>query len=293
MIKKIKIISALMRPHQYIKNGFVFIGVLFGHYWGTHSILSAFLIFIAFCCISSSVYIFNDIIDIDNDKNHPKKCMRPLPAGLISIPLAYGVMVLLMSLAFCTAYFINRNVMILISCYFLLNLCYTIWIKNIVILDIFTISMGFMCRILAGTLGLNIEPSQWLLLCGFTITLFLGFSKRFSEIKIIENTSQEIGTTRTVLVHYNATSLERFMTISAACTIMSYACYTVSVQTLMVHKQAHLVYSVPIVIYGIFRYLHLIYAQQKGGDTSRDIVTDKHMLLTLIAWLGMIIWLLK
>jgi 4-hydroxybenzoate polyprenyltransferase len=293
MLEKMKLIAKLMRPHQYIKNGFVFIGIVFGHHWDIHSILMAFLVFVAFCCISSSVYIFNDIIDMDIDKNHPKKSMRPLPAGLISVPCAYSIMLVLMSVAFGVSVFVNNTISFLIFCYFLLNLAYSVWLKNIVILDIFMISSGFMCRILAGTLGLNIDPSQWLLLCGFTITLFLGFSKRFSEIKVLENIHQEMGTTRAVLIHYNFTSLERFMTISAACTIMSYACYTVSIQTLAIHKQANLVYSVPIVIYGIFRYLHLVYAQNKGSDTSKDIFTDKHMFMTLVLWLGTIVWLLK
>jgi 4-hydroxybenzoate polyprenyltransferase len=292
MLEKIKIISKLMRPHHYIKNSFVFTGITFAHQWNIDSLISALLVFVAFCFIASSVYIFNDIIDIEKDKNHPEKFNRPLPRNQISIFHAYLIMAILMFISFFITYFINNTVSFLIFGYVFLNLFYSLWLKNIVILDIFIISMGFMCRILAGTLGLHIEPSQWLLLCGFTITLFLGFSKRFSEIKTLETSQKEHGITRLVLVDYNAELLEKFMTIAATCTIMAYALYTVSSETLRIHGNVNLIYSLPIVIYGVFRYLYLIYTQQKGSDTSKDILTDKHMLITIIAWLITIIWLL-
>ena len=292
MLEKVNVVCKLMRPHQYIKNSFVFTGVIFAHQWAMDSLVRAFLVFVAFCFISSSVYIFNDIMDINHDKNHPKKFNRPLPSNQISVFFAYIAMIILIVVAFLFSFFVNNTVLFLILCYFILNFFYSVWLKNIVILDIFIISMGFMCRILAGTLGLDIEPSQWLLLCGFAITLFLGFAKRFSEIRTIEASQKELGITRLVLVDYDATSLERFMTISASCTIMSYALYTVSSETLLIHGNVKLIYSLPIVIYGVFRYLYLIYAYQKGHDTSSDILTDKHMLITIMVWLITIIWLL-
>lgn len=292
MLKKINTIFQLMRPHHYIKNSFVFIGVIFSHQWHYHHLMNALYVFCVFCLISSSVYILNDIVDIEKDKQHPKKCQRPLPSGKISIRYACGVLAVLMLGAFIGALCISLKVLLFVLSYFLLNVFYSLWLKNIVILDIFTISMGFMCRILAGTLGLGIMPSQWLLLCGFMITLFLGFSKRFSEMNSLEQSTHTIGTTRIVLKDYSIAVLERFMTICATCTIMCYGLYTVAPETLAIHGNVNMIYSLPIVVYGVLRYLYLVCVCQQGGDTSRDIVTDKHMYVTLIIWLSVIIGLL-
>lgn len=288
----LKTIFQLMRPHQYIKNSFVFVGVIFSHQWALHNFISAFSVFAVFCLIASSIYIINDIVDIDNDRQHPKKCKRPLPSGKLSISCAYSVLGVLLVGALIGAWSISSYVFLFVLSYFLLNILYCLWLKNIVIIDIFTISMGFMCRIFAGTLGLGILPSQWLLLCGFMITLFLGFSKRFSELTALQATPQTIGTTRTVLRDYSIPLLERFMTICATCTIMCYGLYTVAPETLAIHGDVNLIYSLPIVAYGILRYLYLVCMCHQGGDTSRDIVTDKHMLVTMMMWLSVIIGLL-
>ncbi|MFT6072038.1 MAG: 4-hydroxybenzoate polyprenyltransferase [Alphaproteobacteria bacterium] len=279
----------LMRPHQYIKNTFVFAGVVFAHQWTWHILCHASYIFIAFCCISSSVYILNDIIDIENDRHHPKKSKRPLPSGRIGIKSAFIALLILLSIAVSFAYYISLNAVIFVGLYFVLNIFYSLHLKNIVILDVVTISIGFMFRILAGTYGLHIMPSQWILLCGLMVTLFLGFSKRFCEISALENTPQKIGTTRPVLADYTAALLERFMVICATCTIMCYGLYTTASETLKTHNTDNLIYSLPIVTYGILRYLYLVYTQKKGGDTSLDILTDRHMYITIIAWLCVII----
>ncbi len=287
------IIFQLIRPHHYIKNSFVFAGIIFGHQWALFDIIRAFYIFIAFCFVASSVYIFNDIIDIDHDKNHPKKMYRPLPSGKISIKNAYITLITFLLSSLITAYSVSYEALYFVFGYFILNIFYSLSFKNIVILDVFTISVGFMLRIMAGTIGLNIEPSLWLLLCGFMITLFLGFSKRFSEIKTLKKSTQKIGTTRFVLKQYNLNILKQFMTICATCTIICYGLYTVAPETIAIHGSVQLIYSLPLVAYGVLRYLLLVYLHNHGHDASKEIFADKHIYITMIAWLSLILWLLS
>jgi len=154
-------------------------------------------------------------------------------------------------------------------------------LKHVVILDVFSIASGFMLRILAGTIGIGIEPSEWLLLCGLMITLFLGFAKRRSELYLLPRTQN----TRQVLDDYSPALLDNFIAISAGATILGYGLYTVSEQAIRAHGHTDLIYTLPFVIYGIFRYLYLLHHQGQGGDPSRDLLTDSHLLVTLAGWL--------
>jgi len=287
-----KDILKLLRPHQYIKNGFVFLGVLFGHHWSIDALSEALMAFVAFCLIASSVYILNDIMDIDADKNHPTKCNRPLPSGKVSVPLAKTLLALLVISSFILSYTVSLWALIFISLYFVMNIFYSWKLKHVVILDVFIISAGFMLRILTGTVGLGIDPTAWLLLCGLMVTLFLGFSKRRAELLTIQNMDPNSGMTRKVLDDYSPIMLEQYIGITAACTIMSFGLYTVSPQTIELHGSDNLIYTLPFVVYGIFRYLYLLHSQKKGNDTAKDLVTDKHMLITVVLWIIATIWVL-
>jgi 4-hydroxybenzoate polyprenyltransferase len=182
-MNKMSELLRLMRPHQWVKNTFVFTGLLFGHAWhDTHLVVQVVIAFIAFCLVSSAIYTFNDIIDLEQDRNHPKKRSRPLATGSVSISAAFALAVILGLLGFVLAYAVSPTVFIILCGYALMNIAYSLWLKHVVILDVFIIATGFMLRILAGTLGVGIPPSQWLLLCGLMVTLFLGFTKRRAEI---------------------------------------------------------------------------------------------------------------
>ena len=163
-----------------------------------------------------------------------------------------------------------------------MNLAYSLELKHVVILDVFIIATGFMLRILAGTLGLGIPPSQWLLLCGLMVTLFLGFSKRRAEINALSDGKSEH---RKVLDEYSSLLLDKMIVITAAGLIMSYSLYTMSPETIRIHRTENLIYTVPLVIYGVFRYIYLLHYQQSGGDPSRDLVRDPHMLIVMLCWL--------
>ena len=179
--------------------------------------------------------------------------------------------------------------------YLMINVGYCLQWKHIPLVDVFLISGGFMLRILAGTVGFNIFPSSWLLLCGFMLTLFLGFSKRQAELLVVGK-RKSLGPVRTrqVLDQYSPEMIEQFTAISAACVIISYSLYTVSPETVNLHHTTALIYTVPFVIYGIFRYLFLLQGGKGGNDTARDLVCDRHLLVTGTLWIvvtgGIIFW---
>lgn len=284
----------LVRPHQYLKNGFVLLGPLFAHRWDLITLSQAMLAFLAFCCMASAVYVLNDILDIEADRAHPVKCFRPLPSGAMSQGAAKQLLVGLVVASVVLSLLASSRVTLFVLAYFVINIFYSWHLKHVVILDVFLISSGFMLRILAGTVGLSIAPSAWLLLCGLMVTLFLGFAKRRAELLMLEATEgANNGLTRRVLDDYRPEMLEQFIAVTAACTILSYGLYTVSPQTVAIHGSDELIYTLPFVVYGIFRYLFLLHRRAKGNDTAKDLVQDRHLLMTVIAWIVAIVWVLK
>lgn len=281
-IHKMLDLIRLMRPHQWVKNSFVLTGLLFGHAWHDPILVKqAIIAFFAFCIVSSTVYVINDIVDIEQDKNHPTKRKRPLPSGKLKISTAAIFAVLLGAIGFTLASYASTTVVIILMIYGIMNLAYSLKLKHIVILDVFIIAAGFMLRILAGTLGLGIPPSQWLLLCGLMVTLFLGFSKRRAEIIAL---SDDKSAHRKVLEQYSPVLLDNMIMVTAAGLIMSYSLYTMNPDTIRIHNTENLIYTVPFVIYGVFRYIYLLHHQSSGGDPSRDLVRDPHMLTVLLGW---------
>lgn len=280
----------LMRPYQWVKNAFVFTGLLFGHAWHDHNLVTRVgIAFAAFCLVSSAIYTFNDIVDLEQDKQHPKKSKRPLASGRVSISAAVILAILLAVLGLVLAYAASSKVLIILLLYALMNIAYSLRFKHVVILDVFIIATGFMLRILAGTLGVGIPPSQWLLLCGLMVTLFLGFTKRRAEIIAL---TDDKTAHRRVLEHYSPVLLDKMIGITAAGLIMSYSLYTMNPDTIRIHGTANLIYTVPFVMYGVFRYIYLLHHQSRGGDPSHDLVRDPHLLIVVGAWLAATILLI-
>ena len=281
---------ALLRPHQWVKNLFVFAGLLFGHAWMDQGKLSqAIWAFIAFSLLASAVYVLNDLADREQDRQHPKKKFRPLAAGTLSVPVAIGLGVACLLAGGIIAATLTGSAPWVFFVYLGLNVAYTFWLKHVVILDVFIICAGFMLRLLAGTVGIGIAPSQWLLLCGLLLTLFLGFAKRRSELNAMDGKK---GSHRRVLAHYSAPLLDQFIAITAAGTIVAYALYTVSAETLSLHGTRSLIYTVPFVLYGMFRYLWRLHAGAGGGDAAHDLLSDAHLLGACAGWLALVVWLI-
>lgn len=290
-MEKLLDLLRLMRPHQWVKNTFVFIGLLFGHVWQDYDLVArVMLAFVSFCLMSSAIYIINDMVDAEQDRHHPKKCRRPLASGRVSMPVAALLAGLLGALALAVASAVSGIVTAILIAYALMNVAYSLRLKHVVILDIFIIATGFMLRILVGTLGVGIPPSQWLLLCGLMVTLFLGFTKRRAEIIALAEDSKAAH--RKVLEHYSPVLLDKMIGVTAAGLIMSYSLYTMNPDTIRLHGTANLIYTVPFVMYGVFRYIYLLHHQHGGGDTSHDLVRDVHLIGVVVAWLAATLWLI-
>ena len=304
---------AVARPAQWIKNGFVLVGLLFGHAWRDPLMLQeAIACFLGFCLVSSAVYVFNDVMDRRADRAHPLKRGRPLASGVITVrsALAYAAVLAVAGLALSSMASLTAVALVLV--YLGLNLGYSLGLKHVVVLDVIVIATGFMLRILVGTLGLGIEPSRWLLLCGFTLTLFLGFAKRRSELSAMQSALQipaviaspASGTTpgrgahagvppRRVLATYSLLWLDRIIGLCAAGTVAAYALYTLDERTIALHGTNRLLATVPVVVYGIGRYLWTLYRQGRGEDPAMQLWRDPHLLGSFICWLGLTWWFIS
>jgi HAD superfamily hydrolase (TIGR01490 family) len=281
----------LMRPHQWAKNAFVFVGVLFGHAWSIPELLlAAVLAAGAFSMVSSAIYILNDYADRERDRLHPTKRMRPLASGRVTPAKALVLSGALALLGGALALKAGVLVLLIVAGYAALNVLYSFGLKNQVILDVFIIAAGFLLRILAGTAGIGIEPSKWLLVCSLFLTLFLGFTKRRSEL---QDGGQQHVIHRKALLHYSPALLDNMMAITATAAIMSYSLYTMSAETAAMHGTENLIYTIPFVAYGMFRYLFLLHAKHAGTDTSRDIVRDPQLVVTVLGWAGATVWLIS
>ena len=281
----------LLRPYQWVKNGFVFAGFLFVEGWHDPAMtLRVVAAAGAFSWVASSVYILNDLGDRERDRRHLQKRLRPLAAGTISPAEALSLMGVTLVGGLALGYWVSPGTFLLLSIYLILNALYTKWLKRVVILDVFVLASGFFLRILVGTLGVGIPPSKWLLLCGIMLALFLGFGKRQAELMEMRSTGQ-VG--REVLGQYSDKILESMLTTTSGAVLVTYALYTVDDATVIQHHTEALIYTVPIVAYGLFRYLYLLHHHEMGQDSSRELFTDGHLVGTLLVWLAAVLLILS
>lgn len=237
--------------------------------------------------------MFNDVADVEADRLHPTKCHRPIAGGAVSLTTAWGIAAALFLLALGLSISVGLVAVSIIVLYLLINAAYSWRLKHVVILDVFLVSAGFMLRILIGTVGVGIAPSQWLLLTGLMLTLFLGFAKRRAELLMLENAGKtDRASVRRVLDDYSPVVLDQLTGITAACTILSYGLYTVSADTVRTHGSYALFYTLPFVIYGMFRYVYLLHHHARGGDTAKDLMTDPHLIVTGLGWIAISLWVL-
>ena len=281
---------AALRPAQWTKNAFVLVGTLFGHRWTTTDIQYAAVAFAAFCLASSAVYLYNDWIDRDADRLHPTKRLRPIAAGRLHGAQIAVLGLLVAAAAYASAAALGPAMVFLVSAYFGLNIAYTLWLKHVVIADVFAIAGGFQLRLFAGTLGLGIPPSHWLLLCGFALTLLLALGKRRGELSAAGAESN----TRNVLNDYSLPLIDQLLGICATLTLAGYGLYTISPDTAAVHGAADLPLTIPIVTYGVFRYLYVLRGEDNGdGDPSRLLFADRHLLGAAILWLAAVVLIMR
>jgi len=274
----------LVRVPQWIKNFFVFVPLLFSrHIFDKDFFLHSFIAFIMFCLVSSIVYIFNDIVDIEADRAHPVKKNRPLPSGKISLRNAIIALIGFFALVGFFLPAMNNHFRIFLISYFLLNVFYTFIFKHMVLLDIFSIALGFMLRVLAGASVINVEVSSWLILTTMFISLFLGIMKRRSELVLVNDVP--VKSTRKVLSSYSLNYIDQMSTIAAAGVIICYALYTVSERTVKIFQSEYMIYTTPFVVFGIFRYMYLVYMSNKGENTVEIMMTDVPMITNVILYI--------
>ena len=282
MVSKLKHVVVSMRPGQWSKNLFIFAGLIFsGNLFHPEVLIRVGSGFILFSLVASSIYIFNDVMDVEYDRAHPEKKSRPVAAGLLSVPAAHAGAIVFAAAGLIGALTLDRVFFAILLSYLIINFAYTIKIKKMVILDIMCISSGFVLRVLAGTELAEVTPSDWLILCTITLSLFLGFSKRRHELAV---TGAKAVSHRKVLGEYSLSFLDQMIAVATACTVMSYALYTVSPQTVYRFGTWNLVFSIPFVIYGIYRYLYLIHQKNLGGNPSRELVRDLPLLINALLW---------
>jgi 4-hydroxybenzoate polyprenyltransferase len=273
----------LARPRQWVKNSFVLPGLIFGHALGEpEKVAAALTATAAFCLMSSAVYAMNDCFDRERDREHPDKRSRPIASGQVSVRAAVLFAVLLAAGALALGTCASPLVAAILAAYALLNLGYSIGLKRIPVLDVFIIAAGFMLRLLAGTLGIGIEPSRWLLFCGFLVTLFLGFAKRRAELIRL---GEEAGQHRPVLEAYTESFLDAAVLVCATGMVIAYGLYTVSVQTVAQHG-TELTLTLPFVLFGTFRYLFLLRHRGGGGDPSNELLDDPWLLASAAGWIA-------
>ncbi|MBN2443641.1 MAG: decaprenyl-phosphate phosphoribosyltransferase [Spirochaetales bacterium] len=287
-MKFLKNLAALLRAKQWIKNLFVLTPLFFAKkLTDPDSLFLGIYAFIAFNLISSVVYIVNDISDIEADRRHPRKKLRPIPAGIISIKTAIIIAVILFISAGAMCLLLNMMFMVCLGSYFLLNMMYNFKGKHVVILDVLCIASGFVLRVIGGAMAINVIATDWIIMTTFFLSLFLGFGKRRNEIIALEN---DKGNHRKVLNHYDETLLNHLIFISCGIAIISYAMYTLT-HTDKFNNGDKLIYTVPIVTFFLFRYVFVIWKKNEGDPTEvllHDRVLIGAGLLLMVVVIGLI-----
>jgi 4-hydroxybenzoate polyprenyltransferase len=272
----------LMRPAHWAKNVFVLAPLVFAQMLHVPDALARGLFaFVAFCAASSTVYIFNDYLDRAEDRKHPVKRLRPLAAGTVSARSAAALAAGLFLATLALGVYLGFGFLTVVSSYLLLNLLYTQWLKHVVILDVMIVAIGFVLRVVAGGLAIGVEVSTWLLLCTIFLALFLAFSKRRHELSLLASDASD---QRKVLTHYGPAFLDQMINVVTASTVVSYALYSISTETVQRFNTRALVYTIPFVLFGIFRYLYLVYQQPDRLNPTEAVVRDLPSLLNILLW---------
>lgn len=274
----------LIRPKQWVKNLFVFAPILFaGKLMDFPMLMTNILAFIAFCFVSSSVYVLNDIVDVESDRVHKKKRYRPIAAGYVTVGQAKVLFVLLLLLTFLISIKLPYLFLVTILAYLINNLLYSFKIKNVVLLDVFSISIGFILRVIAGAVAIEVSISSWMIITTIFISLFLGISKRRAELS--GPNQENLEKQRKVLSDYDVVFVDQLNTIAATGTIISYAMYTVSDKAISAFHSDKLIYTTPFVLYGIFRYLYLLHQKNLGESPTTIVTKDIPIIINSILWL--------
>jgi len=271
-----------LRPAQWVKNGFVFCALIFSRSltdWRRTAVVA--LAALVFCAASSAMYLVNDVLDASEDRQHPVKRLRPVASGRLDPALALLTAALLALGALCVAWTVDRGFFKVVLAYAAMSVVYSLWLKRVMLLDVFVVAAGFVLRVIAGGIVIHVELSAWLIVCTTLLALFLALSKRRHELVLLgENASGH----RSSLADYTPHFLDQLIGIVTASTVMSYALYTLSGDVHTKFPGKRLEITVPFVLFGIFRYLYLVHRREGGGNPARMLFTDPTLLASVLLW---------
>lgn len=278
---RLSLLIRTMRIRQWVKNVFVLSPLLFSkHLFDPDIVLYAIAGFFLFSLIASTVYILNDIVDASTDRLHPVKRTRPIASGALPVSTAVAFISVLVPIVLALAWLLHHQFAFVLLAYFLLNVVYSFSLKKAVIIDVMTIAASFVLRIVAGAVVIDVPISEWLLICTSLLALFLGFSKRRHEITILVNDAH---VHRPVLMEYSTYFLDQMISLVTASTLICYILYTVDDET-VARFGKELLYTVPFVLYGLFRYYYLVHQKQTGGDPTSEFLSDRPLLANVFLW---------
>ena len=276
----------LIRPQQWIKNGFVLIPMFFGgRLLNADDVIASVVTFFAFSFAASAIYCFNDIVDVDADRRHPVKCRRPIASGAVSVPTAYALMAVLALLSALLLFFLPQRAgetAGIVAFYFLLNMAYCLWLKRHAIIDVCTVAFGFVLRILAGGMACNVAVSNWLVLMTFLLALFLSFAKRRDDVLRMNETGEP---PRRNTIRYNLTFVNQAITITGTVTLVCYIMYTVSPEVVSRFHAPYLYLTSIFVLVGLLRYIQLTVVDEVSGDPTKILLRDRFTQAIVVAWI--------
>jgi 4-hydroxybenzoate polyprenyltransferase len=279
-----------MRPHQYIKNLFIFLPLFFAaRIADTTLLLNAFIAFIAFSLVASAIYTLNDYHDIEEDRQHPRKKHRPLASGVITKPQAIGIMTLLLVSGVALMASLSLSATAILLAYVGMNIAYSLYFKHVAILDVTIIAIGFVLRLFIGSVVTDISLSMWIVIMTFLLALFMALAKRRDDVLIYLDTGKKM---RKVIDGYNLQFLDSAMAIMAAVVSVAYTIYTTSAEVVERVHSEYLYLTALFVIIGIMRYLQIAFIHKESGSPTRIILEDRFMQLTLLGWIISFAWIL-
>lgn len=271
-----------LRPRQWSKNLFVFAGLIFSQSLFTPLFWPALGAFLIFCALSGAIYVFNDLADVEKDRVHPTKRNRPIASGALAAPTAAVLGGVLLVGSLVAAFRLSVPFGLVAATYAILLVAYSLWLKHLVILDVLTVAAGFVLRAVAGAAAIAVEISGWLVICTILVALFLALGKRRHEYRTLRG---DAAAHRPILAEYSESFLDQMVAVVTASTVTAYALYTMSPDTVAKFHTRLLPVTLPFVLYGIFRYLYLLYRRELGGNPSDLLLNDRALLVNTVLWM--------
>ena len=278
---------AALRPKQWLKNGLVLAALVFSrHAFEMVPVLRVFAATLLFCAAASGLYLVNDIRDLEQDRAHPTKRLRPLASGALKVPAAAWTAALLLGCSIPLGFLLSVPFGAILVAYITATLGYCWGLKNVVILDVFILASGFVLRAVAGAVVIPAVPSEWLFVCTLLLALFVALCKRRSEVILL---GDDKGKHRSVLERYTPQLLDQMISAVVGAVIVCYSLYTMSDRTVERIGSTNLMYSIPFVLFALFRYLYLVHLREQGGAPEQVFLTDKGMISTILGWVAVVV----